>query len=158
MSREPSDDSRSAHWRRLERLYHGAPINEYFRPQMRVRAGEADVRMVVRPDFFHAANAMHGSVYFKLLDDAAFFAVASLVEDVFVLTATMTVTFTKPVSGGVLTASGRVTGQEGHRFTAEASIVDEGGSGVGHGTGIFVRSRIPLASLHGFADEIVPHR
>ena len=29
--------------------------------------------MTVRPDFFHAAGAVHGSVYFKLLDDAAYF-------------------------------------------------------------------------------------
>jgi hypothetical protein len=36
---------------------------------------------LVRPDFFHAAHAVHGSVYFKALDDAAFFAVASLVQE-----------------------------------------------------------------------------
>ena len=140
-------DLATQHWRRLERLYHGAPINAYFRPHMTVRSGEAEVTMAVRPDFFHAANAMHGAVYFKLLDDAAFFAVASLVEDFFILTASMTVTFTRPVSGGVLVATGRVTGQEGRTFSAESSIIDEAGHNVGHGTGTFVRSRIPLSTL-----------
>jgi len=42
------------HWRRLERLYLGAPINEYFQPTIAVRDGEADVSVVVRHDFFHA--------------------------------------------------------------------------------------------------------
>ena len=140
-------DLASQHWRRLERLYHGAPINAWFRPRMTVRSGEAEVRMTVRSDFFHAANAMHGAVYFKLLDDAAFFAVASLVEDFFILTASMTVTFTKPVSAGLLVATGRVTGQEGRRFSAESAIVDEAGATIGHGTGTFVRSKIPLSTL-----------
>jgi acyl-coenzyme A thioesterase PaaI-like protein len=66
------------HYRHLERLYASAPINEYFRPQLRVSEGQAEVIMPVRRDFFHAAQAIHGAVYFKALDDAAFFAVASL--------------------------------------------------------------------------------
>lgn len=139
------------HWRRLERLYLGAPINEYFQPTITVRDGEADVGVVVRADFYHAAAAMHGAVYFKLIDDAAFFAVASRVTDVFVLTATLSVTFTKPVTSGSLTAFGKVTGQEGRRFNAEARIADDAGNTVGHGAGVFVRSKIPLSSIPRYA-------
>ena len=145
------------HWRRLERLYLGAPINEYFQPTIVVRDGEADVSVVVRRDFFHAADAMHGAVYFKLIDDAAFFAVASRVDDVFVLTAQLTVNFAKPVTGGRLTAFGKVTGQEGRRFHAEASIVDESGDVVGSGSGVFVRSKIPLATVPGYGDDHASH-
>lgn len=141
------------HWRRLERLYRDAPINAYFQPTIVVRDGEADVAVVVRPDFFHAANAMHGAVYFKLIDDAAFFAVASRVTDVFVLTAQLTVNFAKPVTAGRLTAYGKVTGGEGRRLIAEASIVDEGGVVVGSGSGVFVRSTIPLAGLRGYLED-----
>ncbi len=142
----------SLHWRRLERLYRGAPINEYFQPTITVRDGEADVGIVVRPDFFHAAAAMHGAVYFKLIDDAAFFAVASRVADVFVLTAQLTVNFAKPVTAGRLTAFGKVTAEDGRHFKAEASIADENGTIVGSGTGVFVRSKIPLATIAGYAD------
>jgi hypothetical protein len=53
---------------------------------MKIRKGVAEVIIQVRPDFFHAAGAVRGSVYFKAMDDAAFFAVNSLVKDVFVLT------------------------------------------------------------------------
>jgi uncharacterized protein (TIGR00369 family) len=141
------------HWRRLERLYLGAPINEYFQPTIVVRDGEADVSVVVRHDFFHAADAMHGAVYFKLIDDAAFFAVASRVTDVFVLTAQLTVNFAKPVTAGRLTAYGKVTGEEGRRFNAEASILDDEGRIVGSGSGVFVRSKIPLAGIRGYDDD-----
>ena len=142
------------HWRRLERLYRVAPINEYFQPTIVVRDGEADVGVVVRRDFFHAADAMHGAVYYKLIDDAAFFAVASRVTDVFVLTAQLTVNFAKPVTSGLLTAYGKVTGEEGRRFNAEASIVDEGGVVVGSGSGVFVRSKIPLVGIRGYVEDL----
>ena len=35
---------------------------------------------------FHAAGAGHGTIYFKMLDDAAFYAANSMVEEQFVLT------------------------------------------------------------------------
>jgi len=141
------------HWRRLERLYLGAPINEYFQPTIVVRDGEADVSLIVRRDFFHAADAMHGAVDFKLIDDASFFAVASRVLDVFVLTAQLTVNFAKPVAAGRLTAYGKVTREEGRHFDAEATILDDEGRVVGSGSGVFVRSKIPLAGISGYADE-----
>src|SRR6185436_14124985 len=72
------------HFRKLERMYDAAPINQYFRPVLTVGDALAEVAIVVRPDFFHAANAVHGSIYFKAMDDAAFFAVNSIVHDVFV--------------------------------------------------------------------------
>jgi len=140
------------HWRRLERAYRDAPVNEYFQPTIAIRDGEAEVGVTVRSDFFHAANAIHGVVYFKLIDDAAFFAVASRVSDVFVLTAQLTVNFAKPVTAGRLTAYGKVTNQEGRRFFAEATILDEHGGVVGSGSGVFVRSKIPLSGIPGYGD------
>ncbi len=56
----PSED----HFRKLERMYHGAPINRYFEPLMRVFGGSAELTLTVKPDFFHAAHSVHGSVYF----------------------------------------------------------------------------------------------
>ena len=83
--------NRDEHHRRLEHMYLSAPANEYFKPEIRIDEGRAEVRLTVRPDFFHAASAVHGSVYFKLLDDATFFAASSLVDDVFVLTASFNI-------------------------------------------------------------------
>lgn len=78
----------AAHFRKLEAMYHGAPINKYFAPKLSIQsAGNATVSIPLREDFYHAAHAVHGSVYFKALDDANFFAVQSIEPTSFVLTA-----------------------------------------------------------------------
>jgi len=135
------------HFRKLERLYASAPINEYFRPELRVSEGQAEVTIPVKPDFFHAARAVHGVVYFKALDDAAFFAVASVVTDVFVLTVTFNVYLTRPVSEGTLRAVGRVVHRSKQLFIAEAELFTEDGKQAARGSGSFMRSAIPLSSI-----------
>ena len=112
------------HFRKLERLYHGAPINRFFQPTIRVSEGATELQVPLRPDFFHAAHAVHGSVYFKALDDAAFFAVNSIVPDVFVLTASFNIYLTRPVTEGTLVASGRVVHRSRSLFLAEAELRD----------------------------------
>lgn len=140
------DDERH---RRMERMYHAAPINRYFEPRMRIGDGTCEVEMDVRPDMFHAANALHGVGYMKLLDDACFFA-ANSNEDVFMLTARLTTDFLKPVSGGRLRAVAHVTGAEGRRVLARGDLFDASGVLVGRAEGSFARSRIRLDSLPGF--------
>src|SRR5215831_3380101 len=88
------------HLRKLEHMYLKAPINAFYSPRISVSQGEAEITIPVKPDFFHAADAVHGSVYFKLLDDAAFFAVNSLIEDYFALTASFTTYLLHPISEG----------------------------------------------------------
>jgi uncharacterized protein (TIGR00369 family) len=138
------------HYRKLERMYAGAPINQYFRPVLRVLEGEAEVRIEIRPDFFHAAHAAHGSVYFKAMDDAAFFAVNSLVPEVFVLTATFNIYLTRPVSEGTIRAHGRVVSRSRQMFIAEAELFDHRDRTIGRGSGSFVRSAIALDASVGY--------
>jgi uncharacterized protein (TIGR00369 family) len=139
------------HFRRLERMYQQAPINRYYQPTLVVSEGRTEVVIPVRPEFFHAAHAVHGSVYFKAVDDAAFFAVASLVQDVFVLTASYTMYLTRPVSEGELRAVGRVVHRSKNLFVAEAELVDHAARQVGRGSGSFMRSTTPLSPEVGYA-------
>jgi uncharacterized protein (TIGR00369 family) len=139
------------HYRKLERMYHAAAINHYFRPVLRVGEGEAEVKIEVRPDFFHAAGAIHGSIYFKALDDAAFFAVNSLVPDVFVLTVSYNVYLLRPVSEGTLIAKGRVVHRSRQLFLAEAQLFDDQSRQVARGSGSFMRSTIALTPQIGYA-------
>jgi uncharacterized protein (TIGR00369 family) len=138
------------HFRRLERLYQQAPINQFFQPTLRVSNGTAELHIPVRPEFFHAAHAVHGSVYFKALDDAAFFAVNSLVPDVLVLTASYNIYLTRPVSDGTLRATGRVVHRSRTFFLAEAELVDSHNRHLGRGSGSFVRSTIALTGAVGY--------
>lgn len=89
------------HYRKLENMYHNsARINAFFKPELKIGRMEAEVKIPVRTDFFHAAQSVHGAVYFKALDDAAFFAANSIVTDVFVLTLTFQLQLTRAIKGG----------------------------------------------------------
>ena len=138
------------HYRRLERMYASAPVNQYFAPSMHVSEGRAEVIIKVRPDFFHAAHAVHGVLYFKLLDDAAFFAVNSLVHDVFVLTVSFNIYLTRPVSEGELKASGRVVHRSQRLFIAESELTNAEGQEIARGNGVFMRSTIELSPELGY--------
>ena len=72
-----------SHYLNLERMYLSAPINNFYSPSIEISEGHAVIEFAVRDDFFHAADSIHGSIYFKALDDAAFFAVNSIVLDFF---------------------------------------------------------------------------
>lgn len=139
------------HHRRLERLYASAPVTRWYGTSLAVSDGAAEVRLEIRPDFLHAAHAVHGSVYFRLLDDAAFFAVNSRVPEVFVLTVSFTVQFARPVASGAVRAQGRVVHGGGRLFLAESDLVDGKGDLLGHGSGVFTRSSIPLDARVGYA-------
>jgi uncharacterized protein (TIGR00369 family) len=138
------------HFRKLERMYVAAPINAYFEPVLRVFDGVAKITIPVKPEFFHAAGAIHGSVYFKALDDSAFFAANSLVEDVFVLTVSFNVFLTRPVSGGELRAAGTVVQRSRNLILADSVVHDSEGRQVARGSGAFMRSRIALTPEIGY--------
>jgi uncharacterized protein (TIGR00369 family) len=140
----------SDHYRRLEHLYASAPVSQWYGSAIQIDDGRADVRVAARPEFHHAARAVHGSVYFRLLDDAAFFAANSRVTDVLVLTVSFTVHFMRSIATGELRARGRVVHGGGRLFMAEADLVDATDRLLGRGSGVFTRSNIPLDPTIGY--------
>lgn len=139
------------HFRKLERMYGLAPINRYFEAGIAVAEGRADLTLPVRPDYLHSGRSAHGAVYFKALDDAAYFAVASLVRDCFLLTVSFNVYFTRPVDGGVLHGTGRAVHRSRNLYLAESELTDERGRTVGRGNGAFMRSAMALGPEVGYA-------
>ena len=138
------------HYRKLERMYAYAPVTQWYGATIHVDDGTSQVEIAVRPEFHHAAHAVHGSVYFRALDDAAFFAANSRVAEVFVLTVSFTVHFMRPVKDGLLRARGRVVHGGGRLFTAESHLYDEAGTLLGQGAGVFTRSSIALDPSVGY--------
>jgi uncharacterized protein (TIGR00369 family) len=146
-----ADRGAVAHYRALESLYASAPINKLFESRLALtRAGEARIDFLVAPQSFHAAGAAHGTVYFKMLDDAAFYAANSLVSDRFLLTTAFNLHFTKPLREGPAVAEGRWISGKRRVFVAEARIVDSSGEECARGTGTFLRSHISLTGLAGY--------
>jgi uncharacterized protein (TIGR00369 family) len=147
-----ASDGAAFHYRALEGLYAAAPINALFRSRLDIEGeGRARIALTVTAETFHAAGATHGTVYFKMLDDAAFYAANTLVTDRFLLTTSFNLLFSRPIRGGEVIAEGRWVSGRRRVLVAEARLVDAGGEEVGRGTGTFMRSHIPLSGLPGYA-------
>lgn len=140
----------SEHFRKLEAMYQAAPINRIYEPALEVSKGKAVVTMAVRPEYFHAAGAVHGSVYFKALDDATYFAVSSLVSDCFVVTVSFNTYLLRPVTEGILRAEALVTSTSKNLFVAEAILFGSSDREVARGSGTFMRSRISLEQVKAY--------
>ncbi|MDX1629604.1 MAG: PaaI family thioesterase [Fulvivirga sp.] len=139
------------HFEKLARMYmQAAPINQFYNPTIVIKKGRATITIDSDPKYFHAANAVHGSVYFKMLDDAAFFAVNSLVEDAFVLTTNFNINLLRPVVFGRLRAEGEVIFNARRSFVAEAKLYNQDDSIIATGSGNFVKSNIALNEDVGY--------
>lgn len=145
--------SRDPHFSGLERMYLEAPVNDFYRPTIEISEARATIEIDVAERFFHAAEAVHGSVYFKMLDDAAFFAASSLEREVFVLTTSFTMYLTRPVSSGIIRAEGTVVNRNKSQFIAEAVAYDGDDKEIGRGSGIFVRSKLALKDRRAYGPE-----
>ena len=148
----PAPSGAEAHYRALESLYAAAPINTLFQSRLEIGGeGQSRIEFTIEPSHFHAAGAAHGTTYFKMLDDAAFYAANSLVNDFFLLTTAFNLLLTRPLAAGPVTAEGRWVNGRRRVLVADARLIDAEGEEVARGTGTFMRSRIALASLPGYA-------
>ena len=143
--------TKDPHFIALQNLYLAAPISELYHPTIEISDSEATIEIEVSDRFFHSAGGLHGSVYFKMLDDAAFFAANSLERDVFVLTTAFTTYLTRPVSSGTIRSVGRLVNRNKTQFIGESVLYDSEGNELGRGSGIFVRSKVPLKEMRGYA-------
>ena len=138
------------HFRALENMYAAGPINQFYAPTIAVGEGTAEIEIEVSEKYYHSSEAVHGSVYFKMLDDAAYFAANSLEIEVTVLTTSFTTYLTRPVSEGRIRSVGRVVNRNNSQFIAEAVLYDAKGNKIGRGNGVFVRGTIPLGRAKGY--------
>jgi uncharacterized protein (TIGR00369 family) len=138
------------HFSSLESMYAAAPVNKIYEPMMKVTEGEAVIEIELSEKYHHSAGGVHGSVYFKMLDDAAFFAANSLENEFFVLTTSFTTYITRPVASGRMKAIGKVVNKNNSQFIAESAVYNAEGKEIGRGNGIFVRGKLPLAEATGY--------
>ena len=140
------------HYEKLERMYLNAKVNTELFPgtTIKISEGAAEIGITINDKFFHALNAVHGSVYFKLLDDAAFFAVNSVVTDFFVLTSSFNIQLLRPVNSGIISAKGVLRFKSQNLFVAEAILTDDKNREIAFGTGNFMKSKIALSAEIGY--------
>ena len=140
------------HFRKLERMYLSAPVNNQLYKGITIKISNetAELTLKIEQKFFHAANAIHGSVYFKMLDDAAFFSVNSIVQDVFAYTVSFNVQLLRPASGGLIKSIGELKFKSTNLFIADSALFDENNKLIGRGSGNFMKSKIVLTESIGY--------
>ena len=138
------------HFKKLETMYVSAEINKFYSPQISISEGKAEIIMAVQEKFFHAANAAHGSVYFKALDDAAFFAASSLVDDIFICTVSFHIHFIRHITQGEMRAVGNVVYSARNLIVADSVAYDSKNREIGRGSGNFMKSKIRLSAEIGY--------
>jgi len=129
------------HYKNLEKIWLLSPINEAYPPTVEVLEKESTISVDARPDQFHFMGAIHGAVYFKLLDDSAYFAAASMNDESPMLTASFTTNISKPVSSGRIKAIGKVVKVEGKKIYTESVMFDEEGNEIAKANGLFLPAK-----------------
>lgn len=138
------------HFEKLKTMYLSAPTNEYYKPEIHIEKGKCEITIPVKKDFYHAGSAIHGSVYFKMLDDSAYFASNSLETKFMLLTVSFSIQFIRPVNCGIIRAEGSIL-QYGKRIIfADSVLFDYKERICAKGNGTFTRSEIPLSEQYGY--------
>jgi uncharacterized protein (TIGR00369 family) len=141
---------KNEHYRKLENLMHSAPIVKLVGARAEISHGQAEITLPIKRELFHAAGALHGAMYFLALDNAAFFAANSLVEDVFVLTVSFNIYLLRPVDQGVIKATGKVVNSTKTQYLAESVLYDAENREIARGSGVFVKGRVKLTPDIGY--------
>ncbi|PCE66031.1 PaaI family thioesterase [Sediminicola luteus] len=139
------------HYQKLESLYLNIPLGDFYdTTEIQVSKAAAEIRLAVAPKYHMGLGFTHGSVYFRLLDDACFYACMSVEEEVHLLTSRFQIEFLKPVTSGTLIAKGRLREVLGKGYVADAMLYDENDNQIAYGSGHFAKSRIPLAEIENY--------
>lgn len=137
------------HYRHLESVFAKAKINllYYASAVLKVDDGTSAITLEAGPAYHHGMGAVHGSVYFKMLDDAAYFAANSRVTDFFLVTTGFHIHMLRPVGSGTLRAEGRLKLRSPSLLIADAVLFNDAGKEIACGTGHFAKSKFPVNPL-----------
>lgn len=136
------------HLRRLERAYHAANTNRLIPARMTLGAGEAELVMSLTDEHLQAVGSVHGMLYFKAIDESGFYAGNTLVDDVFLTTASATVHLLAPAAAGdTMVARATVAHQTRSSILVDVIVSNEADEPVARGTLTLVRSREPLPPI-----------
>lgn len=144
--------SAETHYRRLEHMYLSARIHQevYREVSIEVEHGKAVISHLAESCFFHAAESLHGSVYFKLLDDAAFFAASSLITDAFIVTVSFQIQLLRPIGEELIRAEGWVEKPGKTILLAQSVLYNERGKRAAIGQGQFMKTNQLLSETKGY--------
>ncbi|MEZ4936248.1 MAG: PaaI family thioesterase [Crocinitomicaceae bacterium] len=139
------------HFSKLEQMYYAAPLHKFYDSlQIKISKGICEIELDLEEKYFHSGGAVHGSVFFKLLDDACYFAIQSQLEDQFIVTAKFHVDLQRPLKTGRVKAIGEVIRLSFDEYFAKSTLYDDKGRVVATGTGQFMKTKLPLERIESY--------
>ena len=138
------------HYLKLENMFREGPINKLLLPEITIEERSSTITMQTQQQFFHAGNALHGSIYFKMLDDAAYFACQSVIEDYFIVTVNFNINLLRPIGLEKIKAVGNVLSITKNTFTAESKLYNEKEKLLAFGSGTFMKSGLSISKEIGY--------
>ena len=91
-------------------------------PSIDISESAAVIEMKVNPNYFHAGKILHGSIYFKMLDDSGVFCCSVYCERLFVVTSNFNIYFFRPIVEDYLIAKGSVISRSKNIVTVESKL------------------------------------
>ncbi|RAP30762.1 thioesterase [Candidatus Marinamargulisbacteria bacterium SCGC AG-343-D04] len=109
--------------------------------RLEMNDGKSTLSCVISNTILNLVGIVHGAIYFKLMDDACFFAALSIENSHFVATADFNIHYIKPASKGRLTAYAHIVNHRKNRYLCACDIKNDAGELCAHGTGTFVEPK-----------------
>lgn len=144
------ESATAEHYQKLQRMYLSAEANRIETPEIRIDRGTCEISLAIRSTHFHSAGSVHGSIFFRMLDDSAYFAAASLERKNFLVTTQFSIHFVRPANRDRLRAVGTVLYRTQRITVAEAKAYDYKGRLVATGSGSFIPSQTELDPTVGY--------
>lgn len=132
---------RRFHLEVLERQYLTGPHIQSLDPGISIAEGEADILVPLRKELQDPSGRLRSSICINVMNDAATYAVSSLVGRGGTHTESFNVSLTDTVPSGDLLARGCFVGMSGSRYLAESILVDSEGREIGRADGVFILSQ-----------------
>ena len=121
--------------------YLNHPMHHNMDMKLEFKGGNATLSCAVTPSIINLVGIVHGAIYFKLMDDACFFAALSLNKSKFVATSDFNIHYLKPISEGRITAKASVIQKRKRFYLCEAKIFDDEDQLCSYGSGKFVEPK-----------------
>ena len=134
------------HLKKLEQSYLSGFSSSLYAPGINISENEVEIIIPVSKQICQPNGSVQSEICSKLLQDSAMLVVNSRVPDVFVLTEHFNFYLSNKLVSGQLIARARFVNKSGNQYLAEAIIVDSNRTEIARGSGVFIKSNMPLSA------------
>ena len=138
------------HFDKLEKMYSNSNLNKILEGKIEISQGESILNFHFRKNMQSETKNIHNAYNFMSMENVAFYAANSLIEDVLVSTRSFEVSFFKPTNSKKLTAKAKFIEKSMGNYIISTELLDHNGIVISKGKGIFRRSKTLLKNIKNY--------